>query len=46
QIADFITGLASGTPAAPTFRDALATDQVTDAVLKSADTRAWQDIAA
>ena len=36
QVADFLEGLASGKAAAPTFRDALATDQVTDAVLRSA----------
>jgi len=35
QFADFLDGLASGKAAAPTFRDGLATDQVTDAVLKS-----------
>jgi myo-inositol 2-dehydrogenase/D-chiro-inositol 1-dehydrogenase len=34
--------LSSGTPAAPTFRDALATDLVTDAVLKSAQTGQWE----
>jgi predicted dehydrogenase len=42
QAADFIEGLASGKPAAPTFRDALATDLVTDAVLKSAKTGQWE----
>ena len=42
QAADFIDGLSSGTPAAPTFRDALATDLVTDAVLKSAQTGQWE----
>ena len=36
QVADFLDGLESGKPAAPTFRDGLATDQVTDAVLRSA----------
>ena len=44
QAADFLTGLASGTPAAPTFKDALATDLVTDAVLKSANTRQWETV--
>ncbi len=44
QAADFLTGLASGTPAAPTFRDALATDLVTDAVLKSANTGQWETV--
>jgi predicted dehydrogenase len=43
QAADFIEGLSSGKPAAPTFRDALATDLVTDAVLKSASTGQWEN---
>jgi predicted dehydrogenase len=38
QVADFIQGLDSGKPAHPTFRDALATQAVCDAVLKSAKT--------
>jgi myo-inositol 2-dehydrogenase/D-chiro-inositol 1-dehydrogenase len=42
QAADFMEGLASGKPAAPTFRDALATDLVTDAVLRSAKTGQWE----
>jgi predicted dehydrogenase len=42
QVADFLEGLASGKPAAPTFRDALATDRVTDAVLRSARSGAWE----
>jgi myo-inositol 2-dehydrogenase/D-chiro-inositol 1-dehydrogenase len=42
QAADFITALGEGTSAAPTFRDALRTDYVTDAVLKSAKTRQWE----
>jgi myo-inositol 2-dehydrogenase/D-chiro-inositol 1-dehydrogenase len=42
QAADFLEGLASGKPAAPTFRDAYATDLVTDAVLKSARTGQWE----
>ena len=44
QVADFLAGLASGKAAAPTFRDGLATDQVTDAVLKSAKTRQWENV--
>ncbi len=44
QVADFIKGLESGKPAAPTFRDALATDRVTDAVLASAASRKWEDV--
>jgi predicted dehydrogenase len=36
QVADFFEGVESGKSAAPTFREAMATDIVTDAVLKSA----------
>src|SRR6059058_6342125 len=36
QVADFIEGLDTGKPAHPSFRDALATQAVCDAVLKSA----------
>jgi predicted dehydrogenase len=42
QVADFLDGLASGKAAAPTFRDALATDRVTDAVLRSAKSGEWE----
>jgi len=42
QFADFLQALGEGKQASPTFRDALATDQVTDAVLKSAQTRQWE----
>lgn len=42
QFADFVASLDSGTPAAPTFQDALATDIVTDAVLRSAETGQWE----
>lgn len=41
QIADFLAGLDGGPVTVPTFRDALATDQVTDAVLASAASRQW-----
>ena len=44
QIADFVQGLQDGKPAAPTFRDGLATDFVTDAVLKSAKTGRWEKV--
>jgi predicted dehydrogenase len=44
QVADFLEALGQGKQAAPTFRDALATDQVTDAVLESAKTRRWERI--
>ena len=42
QFADFLTGLDNDEPAMPTFSDALATDLVTDAVLKSAQTGQWE----
>jgi predicted dehydrogenase len=44
QAADFLEGLANGTTTAPTFRDALATDHVTDAILRSAKSGAWESI--
>jgi predicted dehydrogenase len=45
QFADFLTAAAEGRSAAPTFRDAAATDHVTDAVLKSAGNRQWERVA-
>jgi predicted dehydrogenase len=42
QFADFLDAVAQGRSAAPTFRDALATDYVTDAVLKSAKSGRWE----
>jgi predicted dehydrogenase len=44
QVADFLAGLKNGTPAAPTFKDGLQTDLVTDAVLKSARTGHWENV--
>jgi myo-inositol 2-dehydrogenase/D-chiro-inositol 1-dehydrogenase len=44
QFADFLQAAGKDTDAAPTFRDALLTDRVTDAVLESARTRAWVSI--
>jgi len=41
HVADFLSGLETNSPAAPTFREALATDLVTDAVLASAGSRQW-----
>jgi myo-inositol 2-dehydrogenase/D-chiro-inositol 1-dehydrogenase len=41
QAADFLIALGEGKSAPPTFRDALRTDYVTDAVLTSAKTRQW-----
>jgi predicted dehydrogenase len=45
QFADFLDAVAKGRSAAPTFRDALATDYVTDAVLKSAKSGRWESVA-
>jgi myo-inositol 2-dehydrogenase/D-chiro-inositol 1-dehydrogenase len=42
QFADFLAAAANNQPLAPTFRDALATDYVTDAVLKSAKSGRWE----
>jgi predicted dehydrogenase len=44
QVADFLEALGNGTSVGPTFRDGLATDYVTDAVLQSAGTRSWQKV--
>ena len=44
QVADFLQGLSERKPASPTFRDALMTDYVTDAVLQSAKQRAWRQV--
>ena len=44
QIADFLEGLATGKPAAPTFREALETQKVCDAILKSGKTGKWVGI--
>ena len=41
QVADFLTGLTSGTPASPTFRDALAANQVCDAIIASGQSGQW-----
>ncbi len=42
QAADFIEGLGTGKSAAPSFREAMATDLVTDAVLRSARNGQWE----
>lgn len=44
QAADFLEGLASGSIPGPSFRDGLATDRVTDAVLQSARSGDWQQV--
>jgi len=44
QVADFLEGLAKSTPVSPTFRDALETQKVCDAVLDSAQSGQWVKI--
>ncbi len=44
QVADFLEGLSSGKPTGPTFRDALETQKVCDAVLSSAKSGQWADV--
>jgi predicted dehydrogenase len=44
QIADFLEGVAKGKPASPTFREALATQYVCDAVLTSAKNGKWENV--
>jgi predicted dehydrogenase len=45
QVADFIEGLETGKPQGPTFRDALETQCVLDAILDSAKAGKWVDVA-
>jgi len=44
QFADFLEGVAIDKMASPTFRDALETQYVCDAVLKSARTGRWENV--
>ena len=41
---EFLRGLETGTPSGPTFRDALETQRVCDAVLRSAQNGSWQPV--
>lgn len=41
QVADFLEGLRSGKPAAPTFREALETNRVCDAIIASGKSGQW-----
>lgn len=43
QVADFFNSLDTGEPCHPTFRDALETQKVCEAVLESAKSRSWKD---
>jgi predicted dehydrogenase len=44
QVADFLENLAKDEPTSPTFRDALATQYVCDAILNSAKTSKWEKV--
>jgi predicted dehydrogenase len=44
QFADFLSAAAGGKSTPPTFRDGLATDYVTDAILKSAKSGRWEKV--
>jgi myo-inositol 2-dehydrogenase/D-chiro-inositol 1-dehydrogenase len=46
QAADFLLSLDAGESASPSFREALSTDYVTDAVLRSAANRSWVKVGA
>ena len=44
QVVDFLAALEKGEPCSPTFREALETQKVCDAVLDSAKSRQWHEI--
>ena len=44
QAADFLAALEKGEPCSPTFRDAVETQKVCDAVLKSAKACNWENV--
>ena len=44
HVADFMKSLDDGKPCGPTFRDALETQKVCDAVLASAEDRSWHNV--
>lgn len=44
QVADFLQALQVGKPCPPTFRDALETQKICDAVLTSAKSGTWQNV--
>jgi myo-inositol 2-dehydrogenase/D-chiro-inositol 1-dehydrogenase len=46
QFAQFVEAAAKGQSLPPTFRDGLATDYVTDAILRSARTKQWEKVGA
>jgi predicted dehydrogenase len=44
QVADFLDGVSKGKLVGPTFRDALETTRVCDAVIESAKSGSWQNV--
>ncbi|WP_153800012.1 Gfo/Idh/MocA family protein [Foetidibacter luteolus] len=44
QAADFLKSLEDGSPCSPTFREALETQKVCEAVIESANTKTWKEI--
>jgi predicted dehydrogenase len=46
QAADFLTAAVEGKSGSPTFREGMATDDVTDAVLESARSKSWVKVRA
>jgi predicted dehydrogenase len=42
QLADFLAALEKGEPMSPDFREALETQKVCEAILKSAQTGSWE----
>ncbi len=46
QVADFMTAVGKGEPCSPTFREALATQKVCEAVLESAKSGTWVEVPA
>jgi predicted dehydrogenase len=43
QVADFLKSLETGTPCSPTFREALETQKVCQALIDSSATRSWKE---
>ncbi len=43
QVADFLKSLETGEPCAPTFKDALETQKVCEAVIDSANSKSWKE---
>ena len=41
QVGGFLEGLKTGKPTSPTFREALETTKVCDAIIKSGQTEKW-----